>query len=102
MADHDTGRSSFTQTGDHRAAPGAMNPALGRTSRDIASQEPAGFGPQPDAATDSGRDTFSDEDAVAEDRPRKRNPNVSPDERMGLRPTTSGDVVPDHPTDRTI
>ena len=106
MADDDTTtRSSITQTGDHRPAPGAMNAALGRTSRDFASDEPAGFGPEPIAGTDA--DTFSGDDQDAEGRgerikPTKKNPDISPDERMGLKPTVAGDVVPDHPVDRTI
>jgi hypothetical protein len=98
----DDSRGSFTQTGDTRPAPGAMNPAFGRTSRDLAADEPAGFGPEPMAATDT--DTFSDSDPDARnrgeplrDRGRKFNPDIPPDERLGLRPTIAADAAPEHP-----
>jgi hypothetical protein len=101
MAADETTRGSFTQTGDTRPAAGAMNPALGRTSRDLAADEPAGFGPDPIAATDA--DTFSDADTDTNDRgeplrgrERKFNPDIPPDERLGLRPTVAGDAVPDY------
>ena len=103
MAADDTTRGAFTQTGDTRPAPGAMNPALGRTSRDLAADEPAGFGPDPIAGTDT--DTFSGTDTDTNDRgerlrgrDRKFNPDIPPDERLGLRPTVApADVATDVP-----
>jgi hypothetical protein len=99
-------RGSFTQTGHHRPAPGAMNAALGRTSEDLATNSPAGFGPDPIAGDET--DTFSDSDTDNEGQTalrgkgRKRNPDISPDERMGLRPTVSGDAVPDTPVNKDL
>src|SRR5688500_12102689 len=86
MAD-DTPRPP-TSTGDTRPAAGAMNPAFGRTSRDLASDEPAGFGPDPIAGADA-RDTFSDPDDPGRaerlgGKPRKFNPDIPPDARLGL------------------
>ena len=98
--DDDT-RGSFAQTGDTRPAPGAMNPAWGRSSRDLATDSPAGFGPDPIAGTDV--DTFSDSDADTDGRDdsirreRKRNPDIPPDARLGLRPTVPAAVVMDRP-----
>jgi hypothetical protein len=93
----DNSRSSITQTGDTRPAPGAMNPALGRTSRDLAADEPEPIaGTDVDTFSDSDRDTADRGERVG-DRERKFNPDIPPDERMGLRPTVAGDVVPDHP-----
>jgi hypothetical protein len=95
----DDGRSSITQTHDQRPAPGAMNPALGRTSEDLATDSPAGLGPEPLAGDES--DQFSGDDLDNEGqgttRGPKRNPDISPDERLGLRPTIKGDAAPDTP-----
>jgi hypothetical protein len=98
----DNSRGPFTQTGDSRPAPGALNTGLGRTSRELASDEPAGFGPEPLAGTDA--DTFSGPDSDTadrgqplRDRDRKFNADISPDERLGLRPTVAGDAAPDIP-----
>jgi hypothetical protein len=95
----DDERSSITQTHDQRPAPGAMNAALGRTSQDLATDSPAGFGPEPLAGDAS--DQFSGNDlnnagqgAIRES---KRNPDIPPDERLGLRPTIKGDAAPDVP-----
>ena len=99
---YESTQGRFTQTGDVRPAPGAMNPALGRTSRDLATDQPAGFGPDPIAGTE--QDTFSgdDTDTQGRDQPlpgrgHKPDPSLSPDERMGLKPTISGDAAPDTP-----
>src|SRR6476661_729871 len=85
----DDGRSSITQTHDQRPAPGAMNAALGRTSEDLATDSPAGFGPEPLAGDKS--DQFSGDDLDNEGRGAirgpKRNPDIPPDERLGLHPT---------------
>jgi hypothetical protein len=79
-----------------------MNPALGRTSRDLAADEPAGREPEPIPGTDA--DTFSGSDTDTKDRGervgdrgRKFNPDIPADERMGLRPTVPGDAAPDRP-----
>ena len=100
MASEDTARGAFTQTGDTRPAPGAMNSALGRTSRDLAANEGAGLGPDPIAGTDA--DLFSEtaDDAVVTTP--KRNPDIPPDERLGLRPTIKGDAAPDIPVNKDL
>jgi hypothetical protein len=103
MAATDDGNTSplSGQTGDTRPAAGAMNPALGRTSRDLAADQPAGFGPDPLAGADA-RDTFSDPDDPGRaerlgGKSRKFSPDIPPDARLGLAPTVAGDAVPDHP-----
>ena len=101
MADetNDNDRSSITQTHDQRPAPGAMNAAFGRTSEDLATDSPAGFGPDPLAGDES--DQFSGDDLDNEGqtaiRSPKRNPDIPPDERLGLHPTIKGDAAPDVP-----
>src|SRR5688572_5029899 len=103
MADDTSSKSLSGQTGDTRPAPGAMNAALGRTSMDLATDQPAGFGPDPIAGADD-RDTFS---GTGDDpghpgarlggKERKFNPDIPPDARLGLAPTVAGDPVPHHP-----
>jgi hypothetical protein len=105
MATQQNTRSSITQTHDVRPAPGALNPALGRTSRDLATDQPAGFGPQPDVETDpdslSSRDNTTGSGQQLPPEARKVNPDRSPDERLGLHPTIAGDAAPDAPLDLT-
>jgi hypothetical protein len=90
MATNDTDRSNT-----------ALNSAAGRSSRDLATDQPAGLGPEPIVAGD--QDTFSGDDSMDNrDEPvpttrRKRNPNVPPDQRLGLHPTIPGDVAPETP-----
>ena len=104
MADS-TDRSSVTQTGDHRPAPGAANVGFGRSAEDLATNSPATFGPDPLAGDSS--DVFSGDDADNEGQGsirtgRKRNPDIPPDERLGLRPTISGDAAPDTPVNKDL
>src|SRR3954471_9507750 len=100
----DDSRGAFTQTGDTRPAPGAMNPAWGRSGTDLASDSGPGGGP--DAITPTDADMFSGSDGDAADRAerlrgrgRKLNPDIPPDERMGLRPTIppATALVTEHP-----
>ena len=104
MASDDTSRSSITRTHDTRPAPGAMNAALGRTSEDLATDQPAGLGPDPILGTDI--DQFSGETTVGDDSEattrRKFNPDIPPDERLGLRPTIKGDAAPNTPVDKDL
>lgn len=105
MADNSTDRSSITQTGDHRPAPGAANVGFGRTSEDLATNSPATFGPDPLAPDRS--DLFSGDDADNDDQApvrtaRKRNSDIPPDERLGLRPTIRGDAAPDTPVNKDL
>ena len=104
MADNGSSPTSG-QTNDTRPAPGAMNSAMGRSSMDLATDQPAGFGPDPIAGADD-RDTFSGtgthpagRDERIGGKGRKFNPDIPPDARLGLTPTVAGDAVPDHPTD---
>lgn len=106
MAD-DSQAGRFTQTGDVRPAPGAMNHGFGRTSRDLATDQPATFGPDPIAGDD--QDTFSGDDMDSEGRDApisgrgpKFNPDIPPDERLGLKPTVSGDAAPDTPVNKDL
>jgi hypothetical protein len=77
-----------------------MNAALGRTSEDLATNSPASFGPEP-AAPDLSELFSGDDDNVeytpSTGRKRKRNPDISPDERFGLHPTVKGDAAPNTP-----
>jgi hypothetical protein len=105
MASDETVRGAFTQTNDTRPAPGAMNAALGRTGRDLAANDGAGLGPDPMAATDedtfsgNGGDRTDGDGAVTR---RRTNPDISPDERMGLRPTIKSDAAPDVPVNKDL
>ena len=97
-----------TRTGDVRPGIGAEKSAFGRTKEDLATDQPAGFGPDPLAAADDA-DTFSGDDGDTEGRdgalpkrPRKFNPDIPPDERLGLRPTVSGDAAPDTPVNKDL
>src|SRR3954470_5876788 len=100
----DDSRGAFTQTGDTRPAPGAMNPAWGRSGTDLASDSGPDAGPDAitptDADTFSGSDTDPDAAGRMRDRERKRTPDIPPDERLGLRPTVppATALVTDHPT----
>ena len=88
------------------AAPDAIKGTFGRSSRDLAADEPAGFGPEPHAGADES-DTFAGAtakvdpdaggDAPLHTRSRKFDPTVDPDTRVNLRPTTGGDAAPVHP-----
>ena len=105
MADEsDDVRGSITQTGDHRPAPGAANVGFGRTSEDLATNSPATFGPDPLVGDSS--DLFSGDDTDNEGqtaiRGPKRNPDIPPDERMGLRPTIPADAAPDTPVNKDL
>lgn len=82
----------------------ARSPALGRSSRDLASDTGPGAAAQelfttPDTDTQTttgtghGR-TSGDEPSL---RDRKANPDVDPDTRMGLRPATGGMAAPGQP-----
>jgi len=82
----------------------ARSPALGRSSRDLASDTGPGAASEnlyttPDAdtqtTTGTGRDRTSGNEPSLRDR--KTNPDVDPDTRMGLRPATRGLVAPRQP-----
>jgi hypothetical protein len=99
----DDARGAFTQTGDTGAAAGAMNIGFGRTSSNLASDT----GPETDADVIAGihAELFSGDDlqkdSAAADAPpmrtRKRNPDISPDARLGLRPAITRDAAPNIP-----
>ena len=82
----------------------ARSPALGRSSRDLASDTGPGAAAEglfttPDTDTETttgtGRDRTTGDDALRRDR--KANPDVDPDTRLGLRPATSGMIAPRQP-----
>ena len=87
-------------TGPGTSSAGGLNPALGRSSRDLASDSGPGAAPH-GMLTTPGTDTetFSGDAPTrgGGDR-RKTNPDVDPDTRLGLRPTTRRMVTPDLPT----
>ena len=99
MADETDERSSITQTQDQRPAPGAASVGFGRTSEDLATNSPATFGPDPLAGDESDQLSGDDlnNDGQGAIRPPKRNPDIPPDERLGLHPTIKGDAAPDVP-----
>jgi hypothetical protein len=79
----------------------ARTPALGRSSRDLAADTgpggaPPGMYDAPDVDTDAptGTGTGTPTDADHARRDKKTNPEVDPDTRLGLRPTTAGTVAP--------
>src|SRR3954452_19813040 len=80
------------------------SPALGRSSRDLASDTGPGAAAEemfttPDVdtqtTTGTGRDRTTGEEPSLRDR--KTNPDVDPDTRLGLRPATDGMVAPRQP-----
>jgi hypothetical protein len=80
----------------------ARSPALGRSSRDLASDSGPGAAPErsftaPDTDTETLTGPGRDSEAGALRRDKKVNPNVDPDARLGLRPATSGMVAPEQP-----
>jgi hypothetical protein len=105
-------REPFSANGDASGTSGvsgygttdARSPALGRSSRDLASDTGPGAAAQelftaPDndiqTTTGAGRGrTTGDEPSL---RDRKANPDVDPDTRLGLRPATGGMVAPRQP-----
>jgi hypothetical protein len=81
----------------------ARSPALGRSSRDLASDSGPGAAPErsfttPDTDTETLTGPGRDSEAGAIPRDRKVNPDVDPDTRLGLRPATEGLVAPKLPT----
>jgi hypothetical protein len=91
-------------SGDRPVAPGQWGTALGRGSRDLASDSPpAAAAAPPGMLTDPDADdeTFSDPDAVAGGPPlpgrKPRRPDLDPDTRLGLAPVVTGDAAPDLP-----
>jgi hypothetical protein len=87
-----------------------MNPAFGRSSRDLASDSGPAAAPQglwstpgTDTETTAGTGQTADPDATPDRRGglragKKTNPDVDPDTRLGLRPATRGMVAPQLPT----
>jgi hypothetical protein len=107
-------------TGPTASSVGGLNPALGRSSRDLASDSgPAAASqemwstPDTDADTRAGTDRTGrargedfDTDPDHRERPgpslprqdgRKNNPDLDPDTRLGLRPAAAGVVAPKLP-----
>ncbi len=87
--------------------PDLRTPALGRSSRDLASDSgPAGaseelFGTgdrESELLTGRTGEPAADPDAADRTRPRKLNPEIDPDTRMGLRPAIAAAVEPDRPS----
>src|SRR5437762_1294882 len=102
-------REPFSSNGDATGTSGvsgygttdARSPALGRSSRDLASDTGPGAASEemfttPDVdtqtTTGTGRDRTTGEEPSLRDR--KTNPDVDPDTRLGLRPATAGMVAP--------
>ena len=85
-------------TGPAASSVGGLNPALGRSSRDIASDSGPAAAPQEIWSTDTDAD-HSDPPGSPLPRQdgRKNNPDVDPDTRLGLRPATAGVVAPNLP-----
>ena len=80
----------------------ARSPALGRSSRDLASDTGPGAAPQelfttPDADSETTTGSARERTPDADRRDRKTNPDVDPDTRLGLRPATAGMVAPGQP-----
>ena len=98
-----TGSAPTSHSGDASL----RSPALGRSSRDLATDTgPAGapeatFGTGADAdemRTGSTRSPDPDPDADAAQPRKGRHPEIDPDTRLGLHPTIKGDAAPDTPT----
>ena len=90
--------------------PDLRTPALGRSSRDLASDTgPAGASNEQfgvgdrsgEMLTGGSSDPIPDPDAPIP-RGRKFNPDIDPDTRLGLHPTIKGDAAPDHDVDRSV
>ncbi|CAA9412024.1 MAG: hypothetical protein AVDCRST_MAG64-2421 [uncultured Phycisphaerae bacterium] len=105
-----------TAPGARPPAAGGLNAAWGRTSADLATDQPAGHaaaGLRSDPDLLAGSDdvtgglggTKIDPDAggdIRRGRHRELHPEVDPDTRLGLRPTVSADRLPDQPADAPI
>jgi hypothetical protein len=103
-------------TGPASSSTGGLNPAFGRSSRDLASDSGPAAAPQglwttpgTDTETTAGDGPTANPDAATNRRPdaghrgapgaaaRKTDPDVDPDTRLGLHPTTSRMVAPELP-----
>ena len=88
-------------TGPASTSVGGLNPALGRSSRDLASDSGPGAAPQglwSAPGTDSQTNDAGRPGAGEGRTGGKTNPDVDPDTRLGLRPATKGMVAPKLPT----
>jgi hypothetical protein len=102
-------------TGTRPVAGGAMSPAFGRRSADLATDQPAGHAevdvrgddsPLPGSDDVTGGwvpniDTSAGGD-IRRGRPRELHPEVDPDTRLGLHPTVRSEDLPDGPEGRTV
>jgi hypothetical protein len=107
--------NSNITTGSRPVAGGAMSPAFGRTSADLATDQPAGHAevdvrgddsPLPGSDDVTGGwvpniDTSAGGD-IRRGRPRELHPEVDPDTRLGLHPTVRSEDLPDGPKGRTV